>query len=64
MSAEGLLEYPALFSKKNDIDLDQLVKEYLEIANKGCNKPEIKEIKSHLFKWFHSSLKDYPELTA
>lgn len=53
MSAEGLLEYPALFSKNNDIDLDLLVKEYLEIANKGCNKPDIKEIKPHLFKWFH-----------
>lgn len=29
MSAEGLLEYPALFSGKNDYDLDALAMEYL-----------------------------------
>lgn len=32
MSAEGLLEYPALFSGRDDIDLDDLAMEYLEIA--------------------------------
>lgn len=53
MSAEGLLEYPALFSKRDDIDLDKIALEYLEIANKHENIPEHREVKAHLFKWFH-----------
>lgn len=38
MSAEGLLEYPALFSGKEDYDLDELCKEYLKIAEKFYNR--------------------------
>jgi tRNA-dihydrouridine synthase 1 len=50
MSAEALLENPALFSGKI-YDLDEIVVEYLDLAEK-YDEP-FYYIKSHLFKILH-----------
>ncbi|KRX06352.1 hypothetical protein PPERSA_04965 [Pseudocohnilembus persalinus] len=57
MSAEGLLEYPALFSREKKVyDLDDLCREYMVIAKEHFHRANQKEIKSHLFKFFHVSV--------
>ena len=48
MSAEGILENPALFSNQVP-DLDHIALEYLDFATKY--KPKLHMLKSHLYKW-------------
>ena len=55
MSAEGILENPALFNGNELIDLDEIAKEYLEFVIKYPD--QISYVKSHLFKLLHSGLK-------
>lgn len=54
MSAEGILENPAVFCPKM-IDIDQVTLEYLEICRK-YDTPS-KFIKGHLFKLLHPALR-------
>jgi len=60
MSAEALLENPALFSNQIK-DLDELAMEYTNLWEKydGRNK---KVIKPHLFKILHRGFEQYPDL--
>jgi tRNA-dihydrouridine synthase 1 len=62
MSAEALLENPALFSGKVHC-LDKLAEEYLDLWEKydGVNK---KALKPHLFKILHEGLREHKELRA
>jgi len=59
MSAESLLENPALFSGKIE-DLDDLAAEYLEITKKYPVDPSV--IKGHFFKILHTGLKIHIDL--
>lgn len=63
MSAEGLLENPALFSGPELKDLDVLAAEYLEFWEKydGKNK---RYLKPHLFKILHQGLKENTDLRS
>lgn len=60
MSAEGLLENPALFSG-NIHDLDKLAIEYLELWEKH-DKYNIKPVRPHLFKMLHEGLRNRVDL--
>ena len=60
MSAEALLENPALFSGKIHC-LDTLALEYLDIWEKYDNFNN-KFLKPHLFKMLHEGLRIHPEL--
>lgn len=63
MSAEAILEYPALFSAKNEvglIDNDQLVEEYLECCDLYPDQEYF--IKSHLFKMLFTGFQTHVDL--
>lgn len=61
MSAEALLENPALFSGEKLIDLDALAKEYIEFWQKYDGK-NLRYLKPHLFKILHQGLKEHSDL--
>lgn len=60
MSAESLLENPALFSGKV-YDLDQLALEYLELAQK-YKGASASCIRAHLFKMLWKGLNEHTDL--
>lgn len=60
MSAESLLENPALFSGEVKC-LDSLAEEYLDCWEK-YDKPNSKYIKPHLFKILHKGLNEHTDL--
>lgn len=60
MSAEGILENPALFSGEELKDMDMIAKEYMEYVLKYPD--HVGYVKSHLFKLFHSGLKIHTDL--
>lgn len=59
MSAEAILEYPALFNDK-PIDMDQLMFEYLELSK--IHKTNGSIIKAHLFHSLYSGLQKHTDL--
>lgn len=63
MSAEALLENPALFSGKEVKDLDVLAAEYLELWQKYDGK-NVRYLKPHLFKILHQGLKENTDLRS
>lgn len=63
MSAEAILEYPALFADENKegvLDMDDLVCEYLECVEKYKDQESF--VKSHLFKMLYMGLKVFTDL--
>lgn len=60
MSAESLLENPALFSGEVKC-LDTLAEEYLDLWEKH-DKPHVKYLKPHLFKMLHKGLSTHTDL--
>jgi len=63
MSAEAILEYPALFSDANSkcvLDMDDLVSEYLECVEQYKDQDSF--VKSHLFKMLYTGLKVFTDL--
>jgi len=62
MSAEGLLENPALFSGK-EVDLDEIALEYLDLVEKQYPTPHF-FVKSHLFKILHTGLQQHTDLRS
>lgn len=63
MSAEAVLEYPALFSKCNEIGLldnDDLVAEYLDCCKMYVDQEHF--MKSHLFKMLYSAFQVHHDL--
>lgn len=61
MSAEGLLENPALFSGKV-VDLDEIALEYIELAEKYPTPHFF--AKGHLFKILHQGLQEHIDLRS
>jgi hypothetical protein len=53
MSAEAILENPALFANLTP-DLDNITLEYLTLADKYSSK--LKQAKSHVMKFLYSSI--------
>jgi tRNA-dihydrouridine synthase 1 len=63
MSAEAILEYPALFSDRNKegvLDMDVLVADYLECTEKFPDQEHF--VKSHLFKLLYMAFKEHTDL--
>lgn len=61
MSAEALLENPALFGEELP-DLDDVAKEYLDIFRENNHESLRKCIRPHLFKFLHAGMKSNPDL--
>lgn len=59
MSAEAILEYPALFSTHQP-DIDSLMLEYLELAEMHNTRPPI--VKAHLFHSLYAGLQVHTDL--
>lgn len=53
MSAEKLLEYPALFKSGEILDIDSIVKEFLDISLDLDN--DINLVRNHMFKFYYSA---------
>jgi tRNA-dihydrouridine synthase 1 len=63
MSAEAILEYPALFSSQNEhglIDMDELVQEYFQCVEEFPDQELF--VKSHIFKMLYMGLKTFTDL--
>ncbi len=60
MSAEAILEYPALFSPNGLLDMDELVSEYLECVEEFPDQEHF--VKSHLFKMLYSAFREHFDL--
>lgn len=62
MSAEAILEYPALFDYNNGkiYDLDELAKEYLQFVQDYPD--QIHFVKSHLFKMLYTGFQKHTDL--
>ena len=54
MSAEAILEYPALFSGPDIVDMDKLIEEYIEFYKKYPGEGNLKIMKAHMFKFMHA----------
>lgn len=53
MSSESILEYPALFDPSKVYDMDDLIEEYLDFAERYPGESNLKVIADHLFKFMH-----------
>ena len=60
MSSEGLLDYPALFTKDKILNIDDIALDYLDISEKHNN--DIDFVRSHMFKFMYRALQENPEL--
>ena len=62
MSAESILEYPALFDYNNGklFDMDDLINEYLDCVEKYEDQPNL--VKSHLFKMLYTAFQVFHDL--
>eukprot|EP00923_Selenidium_pygospionis_P025562 GHVN01045118.1.p1 GENE.GHVN01045118.1~~GHVN01045118.1.p1 ORF type:complete len:396 (+),score=61.30 GHVN01045118.1:340-1527(+) len=66
MSAEALLEYPALFNSQSDvpIDVDLMAREYLDLVHlhHPHSVPDVSCVKAHLFHLLFPALQQFTEL--